>query len=1207
MASYENDSGRRPSFSVDLESSRHQQHNPTPPQAAINGNRRHGQHAQTHLRLASFSSASPSFAPHSPEISAGSGSFRSAARQFFYGSNGTADVPSQSLSTPPTLPSSYVRDYTAEIASMALNDAGSNDDHAVLIPLPPPVDIPPLNSRASESTLTNLIRTQSLISNPLEPVKSSEGARSSIAGSETSDSGSSGIVMPSHTSLTAGVHRTVNQYLHEDDDEFDALDSHPLLPSPSGHDTNRRIQYGSEFAIEEEARRPSLFNRQSSDWLLPFKRRRPASVDSLAISDEEETQYFRNQTFSNLKPVIPQLKVLIKDWRSNATVPIHYLPSVVLGVLLNVLDGLSYGMILFPLSEPIFANLGPDGLSMFYVSCIISQLVYSLGGSAFKGGVGSEMIEVVPFFHSMAYTLLARIGDDKPDAVIATTILAYAISSIVTGCVFFALGAARIGSLIGFFPRHILVGCIGGVGWFLVATGLEVSSRMDGSLAYNLETLSFLFEPLVFCQWIIPLLLAIILIGLEHYVKHPLLVPGYFIIVFAAFHILVFVIGGINLSMLQELGWVFDSPVAQAPWYNFYSLYKFSAVDWKALASTIPAMFALTFFGILHVPINVPALAVSVGEDNVDVDRELIAHGISNALSGFAGSIQNYLVYTNSLLFIRSGADSRVAGVMLAIATSCIMFAGPGVIGIIPVMVVGALIFLLGIELMREALYDTWGRVNKFEYFVIVSIVVSMGVYDFVFGIIVGIILACGSFAVESSRKSAIKAIYSGQIARSTVRRHPFQQRFLKEVGDEIFVVKLFGYLFFGTIVSVENKIRELLTSTRTEAYSRIKYLVIDFNAVTGVDFSAAEGFTRMKRLLNSRDIVLAMCGVPDDVANGLQNVGLWEHTDDHSTHVFEDLNSALEWCENELLAVYYQVRDRQNQHLLQLHRQRQNHADRVSADANDDVNNNNLQQQQQQQQPESSLVAVPGVRDAASLISAHIAAQFSDMATPRKSFLQQASSAALLTDPTFKLSIIPEDSNEESSNAGLVSPKAIIAHEDEGDHHHHHHHHHHHQVTTSPQPITLLLQIFHELSPYPAEFWQVLTPLFKREQHAAGQSLYEFGDSAQGFYIVESGILKAEYKLEQGQFTEAIVAGTTAGELPFFSDTSRTANVIVERDAVVWKLDRSAWEFFLHDDQVTEEVLNERLKVALEMYRVALKLTVERFSAITAYVLTSS
>lgn len=63
-------------------------------------------------------------------------------------------------------------------------------------------------------------------------------------------------------------------------------------------------------------------------------------------------------------------------------------------------------------------------------------------------------------------------------------------------------------------------------------------------------------------------------------------------------------------------------------------------MNWSALADTIPAMFALTFFGVLHVPINVPALGISTGEDNLNVDRELIAHGITNALSGAAGSIQ---------------------------------------------------------------------------------------------------------------------------------------------------------------------------------------------------------------------------------------------------------------------------------------------------------------------------------------------------------------------------------------------------------------------------------------------------------------------------------------------------------------------------------------------------------------------------------------
>lgn len=55
-------------------------------------------------------------------------------------------------------------------------------------------------------------------------------------------------------------------------------------------------------------------------------------------------------------------------------------------------------------------------------------------------------------------------------------------------------------------------------------------------------------------------------------------------------------------------------------------------------------MLALSFFGILHVPINVPALGLAVQEDDVDTNRELIAHGISNGLSGLVGSIQVSLI-----------------------------------------------------------------------------------------------------------------------------------------------------------------------------------------------------------------------------------------------------------------------------------------------------------------------------------------------------------------------------------------------------------------------------------------------------------------------------------------------------------------------------------------------------------------------------------
>ena len=52
------------------------------------------------------------------------------------------------------------------------------------------------------------------------------------------------------------------------------------------------------------------------------------------------------------------------------------------------------GMILFP-AAGVFEDFGPMGVSMFFVTAVVAQLVYTFGGSGFAGANGSMMIEVV--------------------------------------------------------------------------------------------------------------------------------------------------------------------------------------------------------------------------------------------------------------------------------------------------------------------------------------------------------------------------------------------------------------------------------------------------------------------------------------------------------------------------------------------------------------------------------------------------------------------------------------------------------------------------------------------------------------------------------------------------------------------------------------------------------------------------------------------
>lgn len=578
--------------------------------------------------------------------------------------------------------------------------------------------------------------------------------------------------------------------------------------------------------------RPSEVSERTP--LFPAHVEVPSSPASNEEAVTEDT--WLDKTRSNMNKALSSARSITwSDVRKASVEPIHLIPCVLLGVLMNVLDGVSYGMLTFPTSYPLFSPFGGDGVSMFFITCIVSQIIYSAGGSTFGGGNGSMMIEVVPFYTMLCRTIMAELGDDDA-AIVSTTIVAFALSSTFIGIAFLLLGWLHTSKLLQFIPRHLLVGAIGGIGVFLIVTGLEVAGQLksEDGFQWTWETLKFFFQSgHMIALWGIPLGLAVLLRVITHIFDGPLIFPIYFALIACVFYFVSVVICGYSLEDLKASHWVFDiGAAADAPFYRFYTFIDFRKISFKALVATLPTQAALTFFGILHVPLNIPALAISTGEDNVDTDRELIGHGFSNLAAGAFFTPPNYITYVNSILFCRVGGGSRLSGFMLAAATFGVLLAGPSNIGYLPIMVVAALIFVLGIDLVKEALWDTLGRTSLSEYLTIFIIMFVMTLWDFVAGLIVGVVLACCFFVVQNSQRSAVRAVFDGSIARSTVRRHMTQRRFLDVVGSQTQVLKLQGFLFFGTINGVEQLIRRALDIAAWDQ-NPVRFLIVDVsNAV---------------------------------------------------------------------------------------------------------------------------------------------------------------------------------------------------------------------------------------------------------------------------------------------------------------------------------------------------------------------------------------
>lgn len=74
--------------------------------------------------------------------------------------------------------------------------------------------------------------------------------------------------------------------------------------------------------------------------------------------------------------------------------------------------------------------------------------------------MGSMLAEALPFLRSIAASIQKELGSGHP-GVLPTTMVAYALTSLLLGAVFLLLAALRCGRLTGYFPRTVMTGVVG--------------------------------------------------------------------------------------------------------------------------------------------------------------------------------------------------------------------------------------------------------------------------------------------------------------------------------------------------------------------------------------------------------------------------------------------------------------------------------------------------------------------------------------------------------------------------------------------------------------------------------------------------------------------------------------------------------------------------------------------------------------------------
>jgi SulP family sulfate permease len=491
--------------------------------------------------------------------------------------------------------------------------------------------------------------------------------------------------------------------------------------------------------------------------------------------------------------------------------------------------------------------------------------------------------------------IVAKAGVSAGAPSLATTIwISLAASSLVAGIFLFLVGKFKLGRWIRFIPYPVVGGFLAGTGWLLVRGSFKV---MCG-LPLSINNCAALAREANLIHWAPGAIFAVALLLVLRKFRHFLIMPIALVGAIIATHI-VLMLAGLSIEQSMSSGWLL-SPFPSDLFFRSFSSLSASDIDLSLLMDNAANMIALMIVAAIVILLNAASVELTTHRD-MELDRELTTNGIANIIAAPLGALTGCLALSRTILNFKSGATSRIAGIISAVLCGFVLLVGARTLSLFPKPVLGGLLLYIGLSLLCEWVVDGWKKLSRLDYFLVIVIVVIIGMWGFLPGVGIGLVIACMLFAINYSRAGAIKRTLTGSAYRSNVERSFHEQEILDRTGDRTYVLQLQGYVFFGTSYPLLTHCQEQMAASK-----ELRFIVIDFSRVNGMDSSSTLSFSKLLQSAEARNIRVLFAGMQESVAR------LLEHEECIAPDAcapaggqciaFPDIDHALGFCEDALI-----------------------------------------------------------------------------------------------------------------------------------------------------------------------------------------------------------------------------------------------------------------------------------------------------------------
>lgn len=443
----------------------------------------------------------------------------------------------------------------------------------------------------------------------------------------------------------------------------------------------------------------------------------------------------------------------------------------------EVLSGLTVALALVPEAVAFALIAGLSPLTGLYAAFVMGLVTSIFGGrpGMISGATGAVAVVIV--------SLAASHGVEY---VFAAVILA--------GLLQMAAGALRLGKLMRLVPHPAIFGFVNGLAIIIFMSQLDQFKDPTGD--WLTGTALYILLALV-------LLTMLIIWGLPKLSK---VIPASLVAILTVFALVFFLdIDTKTVGDMASIKGTFPPfHIPEIPW----TLETLSIVfPYAAIVAGVGLIESLLTLNI------VDEITETRGRGN----KEAIAQGGANLLSGFFSGMGGCAMIGQSLINVSNGARARLSGIVAALMLLVFIMFGSSLIERVPMAALTGLMIMVAIGTFEWASLRTIRRMPKSDILVMVLVtLVTIFLHNLALAVLIGVVISALVFAWDNAKRIRAR----------------------KRVDDEgIKHYEMYGPLFFGSVSAFHDKFDVLNDPDE---------VIIDFAESRVVDMSAIEALNKV-------------------------------------------------------------------------------------------------------------------------------------------------------------------------------------------------------------------------------------------------------------------------------------------------------------------------------------------------------------------------